>query len=761
MGRYSDELLATSENAETAPSRKYSAQLLDGEDEQPNQPMTTPPPTQTVFQQFKGQLQSPTMNAALGGAGDAAMGDIIEKNLGDRFIRRERGNSVSPTTPINRGGQGQPLGSDYEVFVTRGEDGQEQRGYLNAPGFDDEDFTRAVYGAVPYALTGGLAGIAAKGAGMGVNALAQGAAAAATSVAGDAANVEQGSKQGLDPFKAATVAAFGAAGPPVSAAAGALYRRFVTIPGLIDEATGQLTARGLEAAQRAGINPQELTPDFAKSFANTFAKTGDETLAATQAGTESFGIPSSRGQLTKDPYLLTQEEGARRRLYGESAQDTMRGFDERQAEAIRFAALGEDNALQQPARGAFAPRKGIGETINPARQPGAIQADRSPAVLGESVQTGVQSAREGARKAEADMWDDGVKNLSATPQALATLRGRISTALSDETDFTQTGEKMAKTIGQFADSDLPVSAVGGVTLKPVQSVDQMRRRLGSMVGEAQPGSDKRQAGMIYDAFNDWIGESAAAKLLAGDPAAAMQLVKARAFTKEVRDLFEPKAAGGRTSPAAQRIGKILDDAKADSGEGVIQALFGSQGSRSANDGGVLALTNIKRALDAYAPKDQAAQAWNDIRLAYWTRLVSGKNGELVGPTAMMNNIKSAFQGQSTVVRILYSPTELSQMRQFMRALQTVSYKPPNASGSGYTAASFIKDGLMKIVDAFGIGTPARAALSMSGLENALGAANAKRAVSQAVPVRRPNLTPALTSGGQAYYQSQDQSGGGR
>jgi hypothetical protein len=139
-------------------------------------------------------------------------------------------------------------------------------------------------------------------------------------------------------------------------------------------------------------------------------------------------------------------------------------------------------------------------------------------------------------------------------------------------------------------------------------------------------------------------------------------------------------------------------------------------------------------------------------------MVSGKSGELVGPTAMVNNLKSAMQNQSTVMATLYSPVELRQMREFVRALEAVSYKPPNASGSGYSAAQFAKDGLLKILDSFGLGTPARAALQYTGIGNALSGASAKQAVSAISRPVRPNVTPFMTAAGQAGYQSQS---GGR
>lgn len=675
----------------------------------------------TVFEQFSDDLRDPTGYAALAGASDAQMADIIRKQLGDRFIRAEKD------------------ANDYDVFVTRGMDGKEQRGYVNRPGFDRQDAWRAFYGALPYVATGGGAAVAARGAGLGVNMLAQGAAASGTSLAGDLAQAPLGSEQGLELDKAATIGAFGAAGPVAGKIAGSLWSRFVTLPGLVDKSTGKLTARGAEYARRAGLDPAELDADFSQRFARAVADTGDTAQAATRAGTEAFDIPISRGQATKDPYLLTQEEGMRRRLYGQSAQDTMRGFDERQASAIRQGALGPDMVFGKPIGDA----PSVARTIAPKRMPGAIEGDRLSGSLGDDIAGAVQATRSAAKAEESALWDDGVRGLAATPESLGNLRPMIQDRLIAEgvSDMTPTLEAATKAIGDFADGKLPVVESGGISLKATQSVDDMRRRLGRMVGSATDPTDKHNAGIVYDAFNDWIGESAKANLLAGDPAKALQLVQARAFTKSVREMFDNKAAGSRLS-------NILSG-KADSGERVIAELFGAGNGKSINQGSVTALKTIKAALDRFTPEGAEA-AWSDIKLAYWTKIVMGRNGEMLGPTAIANNIKNALSQQRSLVNVLFDRSEQIQIRKFMAAVDAVAYKPPNASGSGYSAATFIKDGLLKVIDSLGLGTPARAAIGMSGLDKAFGAASAQRAVGAAVAPKRPNLGPVMAPAGQQY-----------
>lgn len=695
--------------------------------------------TGTVFDQYPNELGNPTANAAIFGADDAGMGDIIQKSLGDKFIRRE--------TDAN----------GYEIMVTRGPDGQERRGYVNRPGLDVQDVSRAVYGSLPYVATGGATGAALKTAGVGLNALGQAGAAALTSAGGDVASGAMGSEQGIDMTKAGVMGALGAAGPVAGMAAGALWRRFVTIPGLVDKTTGQLTAKGLEAAKRAGIDPADITPDFAKRFADTLAKTGDEAQAATQAGLDRFGIPATRGQVTKDPYFLTQEEGMRRRLYGEGAQDAMRAFDQRQQEAISYAALGGERGRG----GVFSPERGIAEQINPARTPGTNAFDRMPGPLGESVQSGLQAAREGARTAEREAWKDAT-GLEVTKEALATLPETLNTKLGglimSETN-TPAAAQMAKHVEGILAGEAPERVAGWVKSAPTKNVDQMRRNLLAMSKSAATPTDKEAAKAIYNGFNDWITEAAKGNLLKGDPEAAMKLVNARGFTKEVRDIFAPSSETGKATPAGRRLAKVLDENMTDSGEAVVQALFGSQGSRGLNDGTVSALQSVKAALHRFAPAEHATQAWNDVRLAYWSRLVTGKTGDLVGPTAMLSNIKTAISSQKSVMDTLFTPIEQRQMREFVRALEIVSFKPPNASGSGYSAAQFAKEGIMKFLDAFGLGKFADAAVQYSGVGRAFGSATARQAINQIARPVRPNVTPAVTGAGQALYNGQ--SGGGR
>jgi hypothetical protein len=669
--------------------------------------------------------------SALVNASDAQLGDIAKSALGERFIGVEKD------------------ANDYNVIRYRGKDGSEKAAYVNQPGLDVNDLGRAATGSLPFLATGGVIGGLAKGAGLGIQAISQAAGAGGTSIADDLAQMPLGSEQGVELPKAGITSAFGFAGPLVAKGVSALARRLVTIPSLFDKTAGKLTPKGEAVAKSAGVDPAQLSAEAQKTFAKTYAMTADTAEAATRSKVEPFGIPATKGQVSKDPFLLTQEEGMRRRLYGENAQDVMRAFDNEQALAVREAALGnKPNA--------------IGGQIAPGRQAASAPQDTNPMTLGTSVREGATTAREAAKAAESAAWEN-VGPMTATQQALDTLpdaiQARLGADVIVDTELTPIAAKMAKEMDRFVSGEAPQQVAKVLKSSPVQEVGLMRKRLLSISRGAETQTDKRAATALYDAYNDWIDEAANRNLLSGDPNSAAAMKVARGFTREVREIFSPSQSG-KSTPAAKRLAAVMESA--DSPEGVINQLLGSSGSRGVDSGTVNALANLKTGLDRFAPQDVAKGAWDDVRLAYWVRLVQGRNGEMLGPQAMTNNIKSALASQQSVVRTLYTPEEVKSIRQFVQALDTIAFKPPNASGSGYTAANFAKELGLKLFNAFGLQSKlAQTAIEYSGLPKAAGTAAARSAVNQGVVARPPSYGSAGGAAGSVYARDHNQNRSGR
>lgn len=672
---------------------------------------------------FTVEQKAPVAAGYVLGNTDEGMGDVFAKQLGDRYLGRTKD------------------ANGYEIVLYKDRTGQKAAAYVNKPGLDLHDVARGVAGSVPYLIGGATVGGLAKAARTGVRALAQAAGGAATNAVTQAARPATGSDQNFDPWETIAAGAFAGGAEMMSSATGAAIRKFITEPSLFDKAAGRLTERGAAAAREAGLDPAQMDQQISQAFAKAFARTGDAIEAGTTATAKGFNIPVTKGQATKDKYLLDVEESMRRRGYGEDAQALMSDFDKRQAEAVKTAALGGSDG-----------ERSIATRIAPDRNPGARPVETMPSTLGTSIKQGVTAAKEGAKAAEGAAWRE-VPKLEPSQEALSGLAPHLNAALGNTVvdENTKVAASMVQRIGQFVRGEAPKQVDEILTSSPVRDVDRMRRQLLGMMKGAE-GEDARAAGAVYDAFNGWIEQAAAKHLLSGDASAAAKLVSARGMTREVKELFEPKTPSGTLTPGAQRMKKVMETA--DTPEAVVDALFGTQGSRGINQGSVEALRSFKTALERFADRDTAMQTWNDMRLAYWTRLVVGRNGEMLGPQAIVTNVKTALQNQRTVLETLFTTSERVEIALFLKAVEAAAYKPPNASGSGYTAGRLMKEGVEGLLNAFGLGRIARGALELSGVADRYGASVARDATRQLSRAANPVLGGYGAAAGRIHEQNQ-------
>ncbi len=680
--------------------------------------------------------------AAITMPSDAAYGDIMKDALGARFVRKE--------TDQN----------GHDVMVYKGPDGSERKAYVNKPGLDTEDVSRGIVGALPFAATGGLTGSAMRGTGWALRALGQFGAGAATSAATDLGSMALGSEQGVDPGKAAVVGGLGAAGELAAPAIGALWQKFVTVPGLFNKATGTLTPKGEEAAKALGLDPAAMSDRIAKEFAKTYAKSPNAAEAEANVATRMFGIPSTVGQRTKNPQQLLKEEGMRYGIYGDAAQATMKALDEQQKAAIKDAVIGSVQPIptKSPTMIAEQVKPGIATSLSPGRSPGNLDT----ASLGESIREGMGAAKQGARAAEREAWE-GATDLLPKPEAMALLpdsiAGRIGSLRIDDR-ITPKAYSMAEDLQKYVDGKAMTEG-GPAILKqtPVRTVDEMRRRLLTTYKGTVDPQDKAAAKAIYDGFNDWIGTAAEQQLLLGKPEAAAALRTARGLTAEIRDLFSPRDSTGAQTAGAKILREVIE--KADSPERIVSALFFNTPQPSQiKAGSIEALQRMKTILDRYGDKSAAQSSWNDIRAAYWMRLVQDKRGDMFTPGNMLGNIKTALSSQRSVVGTLYTREEIANIRNFAKALETITYKDPNPSKSSFGVAAFAKEMLSHLFSAVGLNSkPAQIAIQagakFTGLAGTPGAVAAKQATSQGINSVRPNIGGLTGGAGSIYNQNSD------
>lgn len=548
-----------------------------------------------------------------------------------------------------------------EIVRYRGDDGKEYETYINQPGLDWQDVDRFISGSIPYAaaafITSKLPGIRRS---LLARAPAQGLAASGVSIGQDI-----GADQSIDLGKAGITGLFGGAGEVAGIAGAKLWRKLMQ-PQYYDETAGTLTKAGRAEAERLGLNPDQVQGEMAQRL--TEIRRAENPQAAA-AGIESgeFGIPTTKGQRTKDPEQLNIEEQMRRSLFGPGAREVITEFDTAQRDAMRQAA------------------ENVRTRVAPQGSPTLPEA-------GQEIGEGLRAARGASDRQITQAWKD-VENLYPVLTDTDTgsqARNMLSQSLRQNFDnlgffpdekLTPTAHQMMNEVTDYSKSiptNTPYEILGKTERAP--SIDNMRRRLLARYEGAAPGQDKAAARSIYNSFNDWIEEVSTNQYVRTNKGQfttkdqAAKLADARRITREQRQLFEPRE-GRKLTPA----GKILTDIaeNADTPERIVQSIFGANVTGTPKAGTIDALKHMKQVFAKEPSKiDQ-------VKAAYFLKMVTGKDGDLLSPGHLATSINKSFANQGSVINELFEPAEQEFIKRFQKAIETVVYTPPNPSGTSY------------------------------------------------------------------------------
>lgn len=595
----------------------------------------------------------------LTGASDKDMGGVYQNVLGDRFVKTE--------TDAN----------GYPIVVYKGKDGQEARAYVNKPGLDAQDVMRGVVGIAPNVGAARLVSGVMKGSAlvprMVGQAMGQGAASVAQDAAGVASgvsdlNIEKSAEKGM------LSAAGGAAGELVGAAAGAIWRKFVTEPKYFNQATGKLTPEGMAAAERAGVDPAYMTQQIQRQFAGNMARGARETAAARDAVSNEFNISRTAGELEGSTQKLLREQQMAAGNYGKPAEDLMRSFRGSQSQQIENAVRGEIEPGKQ----------GIIGQIAPGRAGQQLGKDE----LGANIRANTQSAYETAKEFENRAWKNA-PDFKANRDALDHLDTVITRGLQSrkidfiDAELTPTAAKMSKMIEDFQAGGTPASASKFIKGDLPGQVDLTRRQLLKAYGTAANDTDKRAAKALYDSFNDWVVDAA---YMSGDAGIATQLRTARALSRTIHEVFD----GKQGTAGANVLANVLK--KSDSAEGVIDALFSGQTRSNVKSGSIDALGNLKTAYRKFLEPNVAQAAVEDLKLAYMKRAVEDAGGKLKEPRALASALRNMLGSQRSVLNALeISAEQQASIGRLASVLEDVSKRNPNTSWSGVSMAGFMKD----------------------------------------------------------------------
>ena len=434
------------------------------------------------------------------------------------------------------------------------------------------------------------------------------------------------------------------------------------------DSSGGLSAAGKAEAERIGLTPGQIAGMEgrpAEKFAEASSIARDPQEVASQFRTGEFGIPTTKGQRTKDTQLLQMEVEMRRGLWGDQAKQIMREFDEGQSKAIGEAATGT-----------------IGGQIAPNA------AGREKVTLGRGIHEGIQTAKAYLDEAENQIWG-AAGPMFPREEGFDMLATRVATSLQESHIWPKpnlgayaTSNEMLQFLedyskGKVSEQILPLVGKGKSSI----FLDDARRYLLNLYRGAEPKTaDAMASKAIYDGFNKWIDDLADNALLVGQPDTAAALKTARAFTKDMKELLAPRDVTGKLTPAGKRLDVVFN--KADSPESVVDALI-PQPSTKLRPGDVEALKHMKDLL----VKNGAPEAWDDVALAYWVKIAQNDKGQIHSPKLLQNRIDAAFTNQKSAIDVMWDADTQSLVKRFARALDDATWVDPNPSGTSYALES--------------------------------------------------------------------------
>lgn len=544
-------------------------------------------------------------------------------------------------------------GEDYLIAFWTDENGQEHKGYVNAPGFSGRDASALTAQALAYlpaarfgqgmSMLTGTAKRAVPGLASRFGRTA--AASAATRAGLDAAAGPLGSDQGINWPEVAVTGAAGGAAEVAAPIVSGTYRALRGNP--LRRGPG-LSRQGERQAAGVGLDTSEMPPEALQEFAR-IAEGGNVGPAGKAAELTEFNIPASRGQLTQSYAQRNLEDRARRGLLGTEAESIMKGLDQRQAKAVDAGADLVQSRLQ--------PRKSVD----------------MPEVR-ERFLSGVTSAERAADKKVDDAYTAmrGFDHAGVPTPDRNTLMGRFNAALDAEDRFADPTLTPA-TVRALRELEERLGGTGGVTLA---DFEKARRVVMSAERAATIPEDGSNVRILKRALDQWLDETVDAGLMSGDPAVVKALKDARHARAEYGRLFGAK---DKNDAAGKIVERIID--KAETPEMAMNYVFG-QGSLAGRAEATGAVKRLKSILGA------DSDAWNALREAAWNRLVRDHAGRVRSPQKLKDEWDKFNLSNRSLRDALFSKEEIAMMNRYRRAVSLTdrpSTNPPETAFALETA----------------------------------------------------------------------------
>jgi len=276
----------------------------------------------------------------------------------------------------------------------------------------------------------------------------------------------------------------------------------------------------------------------------------------------------------------------------------------------------------------------------------------------------------------------------------------------------------------------------------LKNIHGYQKRLNTAIGSAPVGSPERMALQnMKKVADEAVYNGIERGFITGDQAVLDQLQTATGLYKDYMGLIGKGVGKSAQEKAANRILSQITDQDYTPVQ-VTNLLFGHN-KFSPNQAVPLALSKLRNIL----PEAQFLEVQALMKDAVLTKAFSGKGGE-VTRTAIVNNFNDVFNKQGAVIKELFSPDEISRIKQFRQDVMPTLWAEIklNPSGSGYTIMSGLaRNGLLNF-PMMGAGRVVAPTIIKS-IDETAGAKTAVNAVRQTLDrFQAPLISGAVASG---------------
>lgn len=589
----------------------------------------------------------------LGGTEAGTRGQRARLGLGflttpDPEARKDMVRSVIPGTTFSEDEEGNTV-----VNLPSG-----QKAFLNAPGFSTQDFADFATDVVKFLPTARFA----QGGKTLFRRIARAAGAGGATAAGEeVAAGAQGSEQGIRLSRIGGTGAITGGVETVTPAAallGRVFRRtFGRRTGQIMDG-GELTPAARSALERAGIDPDDISPELAES-AIRLSEQGTAREGVTGvAQSQRFGVPMTRGQATGSFRQLAEEEQLRGR--GDPAGDVIREFDQRQNQ--RLVAI--DREIQEELGG--------GQPALAREAEGGARVRQITQEQADDLLLQIDDAFSAARGSEATLNREGLDRL------------RNATEIIEERGF-PTRERLVPATND-ALGEINRLTGDDITEQTMREIEQTRQRLIQLQGTAANPTDRNAVTLLKKRFDQYLTDAFDNALFTGDEEALNLLRRARNLRAEYGRRFEERTRRTRSGrripdPGGKAVESIVEKNPTD--EGVVNMIFGR--ARLFNQ------ENAARTVQALRNATDNDETVNATLKQLAFRRISSQaiDDGTFSPRKFVTAFNKAMEDNSTVMREIFSEDEIRTLREFRDTVRRLD-TPRQARNPSGTASALLR-----------------------------------------------------------------------